>query len=102
MLPNKKVPSKWVGFLELVLVTFLKVPLQCIPLCFPKMGCCAMWTKDLKNGKFLMAEMPPKAACFPSSACGSQMHSVDINNKYGVWNVRTGRIPRTCPHRCVK
>ena len=32
MLPGEHVPSKWVSFLELVLVTFLKVPLVCIPL----------------------------------------------------------------------
>lgn len=102
MLPGEHVPSKWVGFLELVLVTFLKVLLLCIPLCFPRMGCYVMWTKDLKNDNFCMAEMHPKAVCFPSSACGSQMHRLDISNKYGAWNVRTGRILRACPHQCVK
>lgn len=92
----------WVGFLELVLVTFLKVPFLCIPLYFPKMGCCVMWAKDLKNGEFGMAERPLKEVCFPSSACGSQMHRLDLSNKYGARNVRTGQLLRACPHRCVK
>lgn len=37
--------------------------------------------------------MPPKAVCLLSYACGSQLHRLDISNKYGAWNGRTRRIP---------
>lgn len=45
VIPGEHVPSKWVGFPELVLVTFLKVLLLCIPLSVLSKGG-VLWDMD--------------------------------------------------------